>query len=834
MPGEAVNLGASTSGRTGAAYLPDIAGMGRLEAACAYADAGIFVFPVDGKVPIPSDTTLEGEVWSRSWKEFSTRDADKLLQWGKALWNPNGDDWRFRKGIGIDLGKSGLVCIDVDRPDCVPDTWWPYLESAPFESTDAAEERRGHYFFRQPDKRVGNPREAWGEVKGMGGLVIAAPSPHASAHRDWPRNQTPEAKHRSSARYAQMCAGPIPVLPEAIASSFGEFRGAQAAVSAAEARAFTEKYRDAANEDPNLLPNIVNFFAREAAPGLRSAGRHPTMVRCCAWAAKAAKGGLLDADMAHDALKDVFNHVKGAEVAPGEFEGMWEWGVAQATDQAVTEFLTAREQKLTQRAQEKTGRNDAAREAVAEAEAIVSDITETTPDDADTHETKATAPDNRPPGKLPVSFYDRRPVLKHIRQAAHAAGCSADAVLYASLTRLSAIVDHRIRVNTGVKKPVGLGILTGIVGASGAGKSSSIEEARDIFPLPEGRDFLDGLPVGSGEGIAEALMGTVDEEDPSRTDKNGNPRLVPTRRQVRHNAFFDVDEGDTLIRLGSREGSSLWPTIRSLWSGGVLGQQNATAERNRIIPARSYAISMIVGFQEPNAVKVIQDNETGTAQRFFWVQAVDPDIPLDETDHPGDFPYHPQEMSLGIVHLAAGVRLIELPVWVKRQLRRDLVLRNQGAAEADTDPLNAHANLAKVKLSALLALADGRDAVDDEDWELAAIMWEHSCELRTHILEQAQRKAAAEARERTETRVKDAVAQHTAKAAADRSVEIRARWVWEKASAQGVTSRDLHHALGSKIRHTLRGGIELALTRDWVVVDEAGVITRGTSQPGSG
>ncbi|WP_427762147.1 hypothetical protein [Streptomyces sp. DSM 41931] len=241
------------------------------------------------------------------------------------------------------------------------------------------------------------------------------------------------------------------------------------------------------------------------------------------------------------------------------------------------------------------------------------------------------------PGRIPPSFWDRRPVLQHIRQAAHSQCCSSDVFLYAYLARMSALIDHRIRINTGAKQPVCPNIYVGICARSGTNKSSSVAGARDLTYTPEHRDVLDGVPIGTGEGMAEGLMGTVMEDDPDgKTGKDGVVKQTSVRKQVRHNIFFDVDEGETLIRLGSRDGSSLWPSIRVAWTGGPLGQLNATAERNRVIPARSYTISMVVGFQYSNVLKVIQDDETGTAQRFIWCNAVDPDIPMDPVDWPGE------------------------------------------------------------------------------------------------------------------------------------------------------------------------------------------------------
>jgi hypothetical protein len=51
---------------------------------------------------------------------------------------------------------------------------------------------------------------------------------------------------------------------------------------------------------------------------------------------------------------------------------------------------------------------------------------------------------------LPLEFWEQRPVLAHIRQAAHSRGRSADLVFAATLARLSSMVSHELQFNTGL------------------------------------------------------------------------------------------------------------------------------------------------------------------------------------------------------------------------------------------------------------------------------------------------------------------------------------------------------------------------------------------------
>jgi putative DNA primase/helicase len=294
--------------------------------------AGISVFPVDGKMPVKTASGLRAK-----WSEQSTTDTAMAIQWTKGYWNPAGETSEHRKGIGIDCGKSGVVVIDVDRPSEVPQAWWGILNMVPFTSTDSGENGRGHYYFAQPEDGIGCPKAPWGEVKGIGGYVILPPSPHAAADLQWPDKQTPEKKYRASARYLQTRSGPLHPLPALIAGAFGEHRQAKSAASVDEISAFVERCRG--GTDQYLLGNIAKTFFTKTDNG---EGRHPTMQACLVWAAKAAAGGLIPADLAHDTLESAFIKVKGDEAFPTEFEDMWEWAIGQATQEETAAFMAAR------------------------------------------------------------------------------------------------------------------------------------------------------------------------------------------------------------------------------------------------------------------------------------------------------------------------------------------------------------------------------------------------------------------------------------------------------------------------------------------------------------
>lgn len=422
------------------------------------------------------------------------------------------------------------------------------------------------------------------------------------------------------------------------------------------------------------------------------------------------------------------------------------------------------------------------------------------------------APEARP-GLLPDEFYAAREVFAHIRQAAHSKACSGDVLFYSTLARMSGMISHHIRAETGIGGRASLNTFVAIVGNSGTGKSTGSSLNRVLTPAPDD-DFRDGLPVGSGEGIAEAFMGTVEEETGEVRKSRGGAETPVTRRvrkQVRHNAFFYVDEGQTIAKLGERSGSVLGETLRRAAVGETLGQTNASEERTRYVAAGSYNLGLLVGFQPSTAVPVLADASTGTPQRFLWAWADDPSIPDHALPWPGTLVHHPGHKQ------PTGPLDITFPLRVRTSLWEERVARARG--ELEVPELDGHAGLIKVKVASLLALLDGgREAVNDEDWQLAEVVWESSCAVRDALVERARREAEAERQREQDAKVHQVMREHEAKAEADLKLERVARLVQKHAAhVGGITFGELNRRVASRDRGSvLQKAIGLAEARGWV------------------
>lgn len=419
-------------------------------------------------------------------------------------------------------------------------------------------------------------------------------------------------------------------------------------------------------------------------------------------------------------------------------------------------------------------------------------------------------------GLLPPEFYAARPIFQHIRQAAHSQGCSADVLFYSTLARLSGMLSHEIRAVTGIAGRGSLNLFVAAVGGAGSGKSTGASLARDLAPSPD-EEFRDGLPIGTGEGIAETFMGTVEEptgEMYQRGPSKGDPVMKRVRRQVRHNAYFYVDEGETLATLAMRTGSILSETLRRAAVGETLGQTNASEERTRFIAAGSYSCGLLVGFQPSTALPLLADASTGTPQRFVWTWANDPSIPDRPTAWPGPIEKHP-----GLLRPAGPVD-ITFPDRIRQMLWTERVGRARG--EIEVAELDGHAGLMKVKLAALFALLDGnRIVVNEDDWALAEIVWTTSCAVRDGLVARARREQEAERQAQDDAKISSEVRAHMAKGEADRSLERLVRLVVKHSSqVGGITFGYMRRALESKDRHLLPAAVDLAEERDLVIVED--------------
>ncbi len=436
---------------------------------------------------------------------------------------------------------------------------------------------------------------------------------------------------------------------------------------------------------------------------------------------------------------------------------------------------------------------------------------------------------------LPDRFWTTRERLALIRQAARYHQVGPDIVLLAILCRLSAMVSHQLHFDLGRGRGC-LNLFGGAVGGTGLGKTLANHVAQDLLLRPhylsvgdqaDRRRFLDGIGVGTGEGLVEAFMGMVEVETgeihtrTTKTTRAGDPKTERVRAQVRHNAYFFLDEGETLAKLMERSGATIGPVLRSAWVGTALGQQLADGERTRFIERFTYSLGMVVGYQPETVQSLLADGAAGTPQRFLWMSGYDLELPDGDFDEVKPF-------RLPIEHPDGSpiTGLITGPEWLRVELRaaRGRHLR----AEAVVDPLDSHETIMRCKLAALLALVDERMRVNEEDWALASLLWDTSCAIRDQLTEIGRQEAAAVLRRRSEAAADLAAASHMKVREVDASVERGARWLAKRIHELGPESeRGPYRSMKSKDRPNYDLAIVRAVEAEWLVLED------GTLRPGS-
>jgi len=423
-------------------------------------------------------------------------------------------------------------------------------------------------------------------------------------------------------------------------------------------------------------------------------------------------------------------------------------------------------------------------------------------------------PEDTEPQCLDGDFWDARPYLKHLRNAAHARQRSAPAVLGVVLARVAACVDHRLRIPPIVGSDVGLSLFTAVLAPPGVGKSTATAIGTEVLPPPDGLDIADQLPVGTGEGLVEVFFGFVEETD----EDTGKPKKV--KKQVRHNAFFSVDEGQVLAELGTRRNAVLLPTIRSAFTGATLGQMNASEERRRILTRGSYSIGMALALQTVLAGALLDDAEGGTPQRMLWLPAVDPEIPDDSPNWPGPLPWSPPTReAINDLRddgwLIGDTAHLDVAEVICRRIKAADLARARGVET--TTLLEAHGELLQLKIAALLAVLDGRLNISEEDFQLAACIKATSDATRAAVEDTVRRDAA-----KREDEASFRQAQRAVKAdvlISERRVVDCSRKIALKVAAEPErwTFAELRRDM-SRWRDVFPDGVERAVSEGWITV----------------
>ena len=313
---------------------------------------------------------------------------------------------------------------------------------------------------------------------------------------------------------------------------------------------------------------------------------------------------------------------------------------------------------------------------------------------------------------LSEDFWDATPVLAHIRQAAHSRLVSAPALLVYVLARVLLEVPPGVALPPVVGSRASLNLGFAVVGRAGAGKSVLLGASRELLGLVGEDQAKLERNLGSGEGLGKQFLRHVKgQEDMQVID-------YPHR-------MFTVDEVDQMKGQGERSGSTMMSTLRTALTGGPLGQANATADRNRHVPAGVYRAVLVIGVQPTRSHTLLRDADAGTPQRLVWVSATDATIP--DEGHDVDWP-GPLDWSLpdGLPDV------LDYPDHIKTEVR---AARRAAGKEGAAD-LKGHMLLTRLKVGAALTFLHEEVYLSEQWWTLAGTIVDASMAIQEGLVKQ--------------------------------------------------------------------------------------------------
>ncbi len=315
--------------------------------------------------------------------------------------------------------------------------------------------------------------------------------------------------------------------------------------------------------------------------------------------------------------------------------------------------------------------------------------------------------------------------LRKIHQWARARYAAPWAVFGAVLLRVAASVEPNVQLPGLIGGRASLNLLCAFVSPSGGGKGVSDKVARLAWPTR-----IAELPIGSGEGIAAAFR------KPDKPDADDEGLTA---------AIFMVPEIDTLAGLASRQGSILLAQLKSMAMGEQLGQSNAQKATSRIVEAHAYRCCLSVGAQPGHCGVIFADTTGGTPQRFLWFPTVDPDMPAEPS-------VDPDPLDTAIPRWSPGADGITEIGYGPEEISRTVISAHLARQRGETDALDGHATLTRLKVAALLAVMHHRSVVSEQDWRLSGIVMAVSDATRGWIVTHARQAERAKNKARALSR----------------------------------------------------------------------------------
>ena len=412
---------------------------------------------------------------------------------------------------------------------------------------------------------------------------------------------------------------------------------------------------------------------------------------------------------------------------------------------------------------------------------------------------KATGADTIPgpqPEQDHTGFWDAREMLHTIRQQAHATRTAPWAVLGSYLAHVAAEQYPWLQLPAVVGAPGSLNVFLALVAASSGGKTTAASAARNLADWE-----IRPKQLGSGEGLMHSYV-----QREKYKDTDGMTRWSTFQHTERVLAV--VDEVETLTALGGRQGATLLPLLRSMWSGADVGFGYADPTKALEMAAHTYRLALIVGVQPGKAGELLNAADAGMPQRFLWLPTTDPTAPQTR-------PEPPPKLVLKRPRPASG-KVMSAPAAVVEQIDAASLARLHNQPDAE----DGHQLYSRLKVAGLFAIADGRGDINTEDWELAGHVGDVSTQTRQQVVEHLKTEARKqhEARSDREARTAIVVDEKRRERFDGRIAKTIARHVHKHRAENGCTKHCIRPALASRDRKDadLETSASIAASVGWV------------------
>lgn len=322
-------------------------------------------------------------------------------------------------------------------------------------------------------------------------------------------------------------------------------------------------------------------------------------------------------------------------------------------------------------------------------------------------------------------FWDRRPVLASIYENSEKTGVSPWGALGGAILRGLHTVPYNVSYRS-FRGPASLNLGVINVGESGGNKSLTGRLLDDMLDFGPFAEFSES-EAGSGESIVDSYAYWRNIPKDERED--GGPTRELAWLMPSHAHRFRFDEVGKLGAIAKRDGATIFEYIKSALTGEQIGRKLA-GNLGVQLGKDQYRFTITINAQPTRAEVLLSESEIagGTPGRFLWCLMDYPPFGDSALDHDDFNAIHVEPFELKPVSWD-GVPYIKALDAMNREHRDHMRAGHRGERNA----IDGHAVMVRVKVAVGLMILDGRTSLNDEDWELAGAVMDHSNATRARV-----------------------------------------------------------------------------------------------------